>query len=69
MKKQPKGYAGCATIATIPLTLIALRAGGVIDWPWWAVLAPVWVFAGAYVLFAAGMIAAATISDWMNRKD
>lgn len=42
------------------ILFIGLRLGGVIDWPWWAVLAPLWgpfafVLIVFVILFIAGL--------------
>jgi hypothetical protein len=30
-------------LAFVSLALIALRLAGVVSWPWWQVLAPLWI--------------------------
>jgi hypothetical protein len=39
-----------AGAAAVTVVLIGLEVGGYIDWPWWLVLAPVWIELGLFVL-------------------
>jgi hypothetical protein len=47
--KRPRSIAGRVwnaawdLLALVSPTLIALRLAGVVSWPWWQVLAPLWV--------------------------
>lgn len=50
-----KGGSGCLSYVTMFVSLlstvfIVLKLTGVIDWNWWWVLAPIWIFAGLFVL-------------------
>lgn len=40
-------------IKLLLVVFIALRACDVISWPWWGVLAPLWVWLGVILLSAA----------------
>lgn len=37
------GYRGPSFLSLLALLFIGLRLAGFIDWPWWIVLAPIWV--------------------------
>jgi hypothetical protein len=39
-----------AGAAAVTVVLIGLEVGGYIDWPWWLVLAPVWIELALFVL-------------------
>ena len=50
-----KSGSGCLSYVTMFVSLlstvfIVLKLTGVIDWSWWWVLAPIWIFAGLFVL-------------------
>ena len=36
------GGSGVGFLGLLAITFIALKLTGYIDWPWWAVLAPIW---------------------------
>lgn len=48
---------GCIALITIQLTIvfIVLKLVNVIDWSWIWVLAPVWIYAGLFLLVMAAL--------------
>ncbi len=58
--KRPRSLAGRVwnaawdLLTLLSLTLIALRLAGVVSWPWWQVLAPLW---GSGAVMAAALLA------------
>lgn len=53
-----KSGLGCLSYVTMFVSLlstmfIVLKLTGVIDWNWWWVLAPIWIFVGLFVLLVA----------------
>lgn len=47
------------------MKFVTLKLCGVIDWPWWAVTAPVW---GSLLLALAAIALGKIIFEWKNRK-
>lgn len=52
-----RDYAPHLTLLALTAGLVTMRAVGVIDWPWWAVLVPTWLLITLYV---ASIVAAIT---------
>lgn len=48
---------GCIVLITIQLTIvfIVLKLTNVIDWSWIWVLAPIWIYAGLFILVMAAL--------------
>lgn len=48
---------GCIALITIQLTIvfIVLKLVNVIDWSWIWVLAPIWIYAGLFILVMAAL--------------
>lgn len=48
---------GCIALITIQLTIvfIVLKLTNVIDWSWIWVLAPIWIYAGLFILVMAAL--------------
>ena len=48
---------GCIALITIQLTIvfIVLKLTNVIDWSWIWVLAPIWIYAGLFLLVMAAL--------------
>ena len=72
MNNQNKsGGIGCVSLFTVLLSIvfITLKITGTIDWSWWWVLAPIWIYAAIFVLLfgAIGVIALIECID--NRKE
>jgi hypothetical protein len=44
-------------LAFLSLALIALRLAGVVSWPWWEVLAPLWASGAVTVAALLGLLA------------
>ena len=61
MKDEKKGM-GCGTLLAVLLTVafVVLRLCNVIDWSWWWVVSPVWIYA---ILWVVLIIVAAIFSD------
>lgn len=53
---------GVGFFTLLGLLFIGLRLAGVIDWPWWAVLSPLWGGALLWLVAVAALIAAAIIA-------
>lgn len=47
------GKQGATFIDLLALMFIGFRLAGIIDWPWWLVLMPIWVSAAAVFVSAA----------------
>lgn len=52
---------GISFFSLLGIVFITLKLMGYIDWPWWAVLSPIW---GVWVL--TGLII--LVAVWCNRK-
>lgn len=59
---------GPSFLSLLALLFIGLKLGGVIDWPWWAVLSPLWgaIFVGLVLIVI--IVIAAVISDLLERR-
>lgn len=44
--------------AALTILFIGLKLGSVIDWSWWLVLAPLWVWLVVVTLYVIAMLAA-----------
>jgi hypothetical protein len=38
-------------VETLMIVFIVMKTNGMIDWSWWAILSPLWVFGGLSVIF------------------
>jgi len=38
-------------IETLMIVFIVMKTNGMIDWSWWTILSPLWVFGGLSVIF------------------
>lgn len=38
-------------VETLMIVFIVMKTNGMIDWSWWAILSPLWVFSGLSVIF------------------
>jgi hypothetical protein len=47
---------GCLPVVAVTVALVALKAGGVIDWPWWLVLCPIWIGPAAVIAFFGALM-------------
>lgn len=47
---------GVSLFGLLGVAFIVLRLVGVIDWPWWAVLAPLWAPIAAAVVILAALV-------------
>ena len=43
MNKKTAASGGVSFTSMLAILFIGLKLAGVISWPWWAVLAPIWV--------------------------
>lgn len=53
MKKPKLGLAGIHKVEAILLLLVGLKLGGQLDWAWWWVLSPQWIWAAFRVTHSA----------------
>ena len=52
MAESSSNKDGITFFGLLGILFIGLKLGGVIDWPWWAVLAPLWgPFAIVFIVF------------------
>lgn len=56
-------YTGIGLFGGLGLLFIALKLMGVIDWPWWAVLAPLWGPFALVVVIGLVLLAIVVLSD------
>ena len=61
-RKAPSSFCGMLILA-----LVALRLAGVIGWPWWEVLLPLW-FGLAALFLAASYAVTALLIDWVAER-
>lgn len=54
-------------IWVIFLVLAALKIAGQLDWPWWAVAAPLWGGSVLFVVVTAVLVAVGVVKDEMGR--
>ena len=52
-----------ALIALVTILLASLKLARVVAWPWWQVLAPAWIAAGAALYILSGIAVA-----WLYRR-
>jgi membrane protein YdbS with pleckstrin-like domain len=38
-------------VETLMIVFIVMKTNGMIDWSWWVILSPLWVFGGLSVIF------------------
>ena len=55
-----------ADLAALQAMFLGIRLAGVVRWPWWLVLAPLWVPAAAVVVFLGFDLFA--LSRWGRRR-
>lgn len=71
-QRRPKDASRHASAAGFPffsilmLILITLKLCGVIAWSWWWVLAPWWIPAAAFLLFACFCVAMAGLQRFLS---
>ena len=68
MKNNEPNYGRALTgvMKILLFVFIALRACDVISWPWWGVLAPLWVWLGVLLLSAA-VVGFAKVAEDMKK--
>jgi hypothetical protein len=54
--KRPQSITQEVLFPIVAFTAIVLRLTGVITWPWWWVLSPIWIGAAALVLLITGLV-------------
>ena len=63
MATESRGSSGGPGLCTLLTVLfVGLRLTGYIDWPWWQVLAPLWIALGFWLLLIIAAVVAA-LSD------
>lgn len=67
MSESSRRGFGTSSAGLLTLLFVALRLTGVIDWPWWLVLAPTW---GAVALAAVlgAVLAIVTVATDRRRR-
>lgn len=56
---------GNGLLGIVAIVLIILKLAGVILWPWWIVLIPVWIGMLIFSIVVVGVVVAAWIaSEW-----
>lgn len=56
--KNKAQFAGLTLLDALTVLFVALKLCGVVAWPWWAVLAPLWVPLAVLLLVVIAAIAA-----------
>lgn len=57
MARQNSGSTGVGVLGVTQIVLIILKLTGLIMWPWWIILIPLWVSLGLMVLAVIVLIA------------
>lgn len=57
-------YVGTNLCTLLGVLFIGLRLAGIIDWPWWVVLAPIW----APILFSVVFIIGCLVILWWDER-
>lgn len=65
MDDEGRGGAHSNVFNLLGVLFVGLRLAGIIDWPWWAVLAPFW---GQIVLVLVSLAVILWIEDRKQRK-
>ena len=61
--KQGTSTRGVGFFGLRGILFIGLRLGGIIDWPWWVVLSPLWGYALLVVLFLLVVVVAEILGE------
>lgn len=59
---------GPSFFGLLTLLFIGLKLAGYIAWPWWAVLFPVWIWLGMFVIIAGLIAAILAIAAWLDAR-
>lgn len=65
MNKESSKGIGCGGLLTVLLTVafVVLKLCNVIDWSWWWVISPIWIYAALFILIIVIAAFIAAISD------
>lgn len=64
-RNSSSGSSGIGTLGVLQVVFIVFKLCGLIDWPWWAVLIPMWLYPA---LIALIVIVGVIITLVKNRK-
>lgn len=55
---------GCGLLGTVLIVFLILKLGGIVDWSWWIILAPLW---GTLAVIVVAVVVAVATQGFRGR--